>query len=162
VQPIAFLLFLPAAMAETKRVPFDLPEGESEIIGYITEYSGMRWGMFFLGELAEIVVLSGVLCTVFLGGYHLPFLFDGTEMSAGGGFYFPWGTTIPLGYWTVVILRLLTFGGKMAFLMWLQMQIRWTFPRFRYDQLMRVSWREMMPVALLNIAITGLVLTFWK
>ncbi len=157
VQPIAFLLFLPAAMAETKRAPFDMPEGESEIIGFATEYSGMRWGMFFLGEFAEIVVLAGVMTAIFFGGYHIPFLFDAVEKTGQAGFHFPWGMYIPLGEWTVVILRMLAFGAKLAILMWLQMQIRWTFPRFRYDQLMRVSWKEMMPVALVNIAITGLV-----
>ncbi|MBI5059531.1 NADH-quinone oxidoreductase subunit H [candidate division KSB1 bacterium] len=158
VQPIAFLLFLPASMAETKRAPFDLPEGESEIIGFATEYSGMRWGMFFLGEFAEIVVLGAVLTTLFLGGYHIPYLFDAAEMASGPGFYFPWGATIPLGTWSVVSLRVAAFMTKVAFLMWLQMQIRWTFPRFRYDQLMRVSWREMMPIALLNIGVTGLII----
>ncbi len=158
VQPLAFLLFLPAAMAETKRAPFDLPEGESEIIGFATEYSGMRWGMFFLGEFAEIVVLAGVLTTVFLGGYQIPYLFDGTETLGQPGFHFPWGAYVPLGAWTIVILRVISFGAKVAFFMWLQMQIRWTYPRFRYDQLMRTSWREMMPIALLNIAITGIVI----
>jgi NADH-quinone oxidoreductase subunit H len=158
MQPIAFLLFLPATMAETKRAPFDLPEGESEIIGFATEYSGMRWGMFFLGEFAEIVVLGAVLTTLFLGGYQIPYLFDASEMAGGPGFYFPGGATIALGTWTVVILRIISFLVKVAFMMWLQMQIRWTFPRFRYDQLMRVSWREMMPIALLNIGVTGLIL----
>ncbi len=161
VQPIAFLLFLPAAMAETKRAPFDLPEGESEIIGFATEYSGMRWGMFFLGEFAEIVVLAGVLTTVFFGGYQIPYLFDGSEMVGQPGFHFPWGAYLPLGTWVIVILRVISFGVKVAFFMWLQMQIRWTYPRFRYDQLMRTSWREMMPIALLNIAITGIVIMFF-
>lgn len=158
VQPIAFLLFLPAAMAETKRAPFDLPEGESELVaGYHTEYSGMRWGMFFLGEFAEIVVLAGVLTTVFFGGYHIPYLLDSTEIAGEAGFYFPWGNFVPVAEWGVVLLRIAAFTVKVAFFMWLQMQIRWTFPRFRYDQLMRTSWREMMPVAMLNIAVTGIV-----
>ncbi|MDD5088324.1 MAG: NADH-quinone oxidoreductase subunit H [bacterium] len=157
VQPIAFLLFLPAAMAETKRCPFDLPEGESEIIGFATEYSGMRWGMFFLGEFAEIVVLAAVLATVFLGSYQVPFLFDAGEKLGMAGFHFPWGAYLPIAEWAVVALRILSFGVKVLILMWLQMQIRWTYPRFRYDQLMRVSWREMMPIALANIAVTALI-----
>lgn len=157
VQPIAFLLFLPAAMAETKRAPFDMPEGESEIIGFATEYSGMRWGMFFLGEFAEIVVLAAVLATLFLGGYQVPYLFDGGEMPGLPGFHFPWGAYLPVAEWGVAVWRVLSFGFKVAAMMWLQMQIRWTFPRFRYDQLMRVSWREMLPIALLNIAITALI-----
>ena len=158
VQPLAFLLFLPAAMAETKRAPFDLPEGESEIVaGYHTEYSGMRWGMFFLGEFAEIVVLAGLLTTVFFGGYHLPYLFDGSEMAGASGFHFPWGAYLPVAEWGVVLLRVGAFTMKVLILMGLQMQIRWTYPRFRYDQLMRVSWREMLPIALVNIAVTGIV-----
>jgi NADH-quinone oxidoreductase subunit H len=162
VQPLAFLLFLPAAMAETKRAPFDLPEGESEIIGFATEYSGMRWGMFFLGEFAEIVVLAAVIATIFFGGYQIPYLFSGAEMAGQAGFHFPGGGYLAVTEWLVVALRVVSFGLKVAFLMWLQMQIRWTFPRFRYDQLMRVSWREMMPLALLNIGVTGLVLTLLK
>ena len=158
VQPLAFLLFLPAAMAETKRAPFDLPEGESEIIGFNLEYSGMRWGMFFLGEFAEIVVLASVMATVFFGGYQVPYLFGGAEVAGQPGFHFPWGTYLPLGEWWVVGFRVLSFTLKVLFFMWLQMQIRWTFPRFRYDQLMRVSWREMMPIALANIAVTGVVI----
>jgi NADH-quinone oxidoreductase subunit H len=162
VQPLAFLLFLPAAMAETKRAPFDLPEGESEIIGFATEYSGMRWGMFFLGEFAEIVVLAAVLATVFLGGYQIPYLFGAAETSGEPGFHFPWGAVVPLSEWLVVALRVAAFTFKVAFLMWLQMQIRWTYPRFRYDQLMRASWREMMPLALLNIAVTGAIILLVK
>jgi NADH-quinone oxidoreductase subunit H len=162
VQPLAFLLFLPAAMAETKRAPFDLPEGESEIIGFATEYSGMRWGMFFLGEFAEIVVLASVLATVFFGGYQVPFLFGGSEVAGQPGFHFPGGAYWAVAEWGVVVLRILSFGLKVAILMFLQMQIRWTYPRFRYDQLMRVSWREMMPVALLNIAITAVVVLLLK
>ena len=162
VQPIAFLLFLPAAMAETKRAPFDLPEGESEIIGFATEYSGMRWGMFFLGEFAEIVVLAGVITTVFFGGYHIPYLFDGSEVTGQAGFHFPWGAYLPIAEWAVAGLRVMSFGIKVAFMMWLQMQIRWTYPRFRYDQLMRTSLREMMPIALLNIAVTGIVVWFFN
>jgi NADH-quinone oxidoreductase subunit H len=162
VQPIAFLLFLPAAMAETKRAPFDLPEGESEIIGFATEYSGMRWGMFFLGEFAEIVVLASVIATIFLGGYQFPYLFSGAEFNGEPGFHFPWGSYTYIGEWIVVALRVISFGAKVAFLMFLQMQIRWTYPRFRYDQLMRTSWREMMPVALLNIGVTALVVLLLK
>ncbi len=95
VQPIAFLLFLPAAMAETKRAPFDLPEGESEIIGFATEYSGMRWGMFFLGEFAEIVVLAGIIVTIFFGGYQIPYLYGAVEMGGNSGFHFPGGAYCP-------------------------------------------------------------------
>jgi NADH-quinone oxidoreductase subunit H len=162
VQPLAFLLFLPAAMAETKRAPFDLPEGESEIIGFAVEYSGMRWGMFFLGEFAEIVVLASIMVTIFFGGYQVPYLFSGAEVAGQPGFHFPWGAYLAMNEWVVAGLRVLSFGFKTGVLMWLQMQIRWTYPRFRYDQLMRTSWREMMPIALANIGVTALVVMLWK
>ncbi|MFH1009707.1 MAG: complex I subunit 1 family protein [bacterium] len=158
LQPLAFLIYLPAAIAETKRTPFDLPEGESEIIGFNLEYSGMRWGMFFLGEFIELVVLAGLMTTLFFGGYHIPYLYDSFEMSSGGGFIFPWGATIPLSDAWVVILRIGAFAGKIAFFLWLQLLVRWTMPRFRYDQLMRVGWKMLIPIALLNIALTGIVL----
>ena len=158
VQPLAFLLFLPAGIAETKRTPFDLPEGESEIIGFNLEYSGMRWGMFFLGEFIELVVLAGLIVTLFFGGYHVPYLYDSFELLGVGGFVFPWGATIPLADVWVVALRIGSFAAKIAFFLWLQLLVRWTLPRFRYDQLMRVGWKIMIPLALLNIALTGIVL----
>jgi NADH-quinone oxidoreductase subunit H len=158
VQPLAFLVYLPAAIAETKRTPFDLPEGESEIIGFHLEYSGMRWGMFFLGEFIELVVLAGLMTTLFFGGYQIPYLYDSFEMAQGGGFYFPWGATILLPDAWVVILRIVAFCVKIAFFLWLQLLVRWTMPRFRYDQLMRVGWQMLIPLALANIALTGIVL----
>jgi NADH-quinone oxidoreductase subunit H len=158
VQPLAFLIYLPAAIAETKRTPFDLPEGESEIIGFNLEYSGMRWGMFFLGEFIELVVLAGLMTTLFFGGYHIPYLYDSFEMLGGGGFVFPWGAMIPLPDIWVVILRIGAFAAKIAFFLWLQLLVRWTMPRFRYDQLMRVGWKMLIPLALVNIALTGIVL----
>lgn len=158
VQPLAFLLFLPAGIAETKRTPFDMPESESEIIGFNLEYSGMRWGMFFLGEFIELVVLAGLITTLFFGGYHIPYLYDSFEASGIGGFIFPWGATIPLSDWWIVLLRIGAFAAKVAFFLWLQLLVRWTLPRFRYDQLMRVGWKILIPLALLNIALTGIVL----
>jgi NADH-quinone oxidoreductase subunit H len=158
VQPLAFLIFLPAAIAETKRIPFDLPESESEIIGFNLEYSGMRWGMFFLGEFIELVVLAVLLTTLFFGGYHVPYLYDSFEVSGTGGFIFPWGRMIPLSDIWVVVLRIGAFAAKIAFFLWLQLLVRWTMPRFRYDQLMRVGWKILIPLAFLNIALTGIVL----
>ena len=118
--------------------------------------------MFFLGEFAEIVVLAAVLVTVFFGGYQIPYLYGGAENMGGSGFHFPGGAFLPITEWLVVVLRVISFTLKVVVCMFLQMQIRWTFPRFRYDQLMRVSWREMMPIALLNIGITGVILMLWK
>jgi NADH-quinone oxidoreductase subunit H len=151
LQPLGFLLFLPAAIAETKRVPFDLPEGESEIIGYYTEYSGMRFGLFYFAEFIEIIVMAALFSTLFFGGYQVPWLY-------ADGFHFPWGWTWNLPNIIVVILQFVSFFLKIAFFCWLQVLIRWTLPRFRYDQLMRLCWTGILPLAILNIIITGLVL----
>lgn len=151
LQPLGFLLFFPAAIAETKRVPFDLPEGESEIIGYYTEYSGLRFGLFMFGEFVEIIVVSALVSTLFFGGYQLPWLY--TE-----GFRFPWGAEWNLPHLVVVLLQLASFGLKVSFFCWLQVLIRWTLPRFRYDQLMRLCWMGILPLAILNVLLTGVVL----
>ena len=151
VQPVAFFLFLTAAMAETKRTPFDLPEGESEIIGYFVEYSGMKFGMFFLTDFLETVLVSALLSTLFFGGWQVPYLLT-------DGFHFPWGSVWILPSVVVVLLGMLSFLLKVIFFCWFLMMIRWTLPRFRYDQLMRLGWKMMLPISLLNILITGIVL----
>jgi len=148
VQPLALVLFFVAAIAETKRGPFDLPEGEPEIIGYFVEYSGLRWGMFFLAEFIEIVFISAVMTTVFFGGYHVPFLY-------ADGFHFAgWALQMPHG--GVVMLQLGAWGLKVIFFCWLQLAIRWTLPRFRVDQLMNLGWKTLLPLALANIMVTSL------
>lgn len=153
VQPLAFLLFLTAATAETKRTPFDLPEGESEIIGYFVEYSGMKFGMFFLADLIETVLVSALMTTLFFGGWQVPWLL-------ADGFHFPWGGFIPLGNLCVTLLGVGAFFIKVSFFIWVLMAIRWTLPRFRYDQLMRLGWQVLLPASLFNIAITAIVITF--
>lgn len=150
-QPLAFLLFFTAAMAETKRVPFDLPEGESEIIGYYTEYSGLKFGLFYFAEFVEIIVVSAIVSTLFFGGYQIPWLYV-------DGFHFPWGWNWSLPHLIIVVLQLISFFVKIAFFCWLQVLIRWTLPRFRYDQLMKLCWTGILPLAVLNILITGFIL----
>lgn len=151
LQPVAFFLFLTAGMAETKRVPFDLPEGESEIIGYFTEYSSMKFGMFFLTDFIEVVVVSALATVFFLGAWQVPFL-------QASGFVLPGGTSLPLPHLAVVILQVLSFCVKVFLFCWLQLTVRWTLPRFRYDQLMRLGWQYLLPVAIANILVTALVL----
>jgi len=163
VQPIGFLLFITAAIAETKRPPFDMPEGESEIIGYHVEYSGMKFGVFFLAEFVEIVVLSALLTTLFFGGWQVPYLYSMGAAPAAAtpgfeGFFFPGGASLAVPHLLVVALQVGAFFGKLIFFIWLQMLIRWTLPRFRYDQVMRLGWKMLLPVALLNIFGTALVL----
>ncbi|MBF0511205.1 MAG: NADH-quinone oxidoreductase subunit H [Candidatus Omnitrophica bacterium] len=155
VQPLAFFLFLTAAAAETKRTPFDLPEGESEIIGYFVEYSGMKFGMFFLADLIETVLVSSLMTTLFFGGWQVPYLH-------ADGFYFPWGAHIALTNLPVVILGVVSFFIKTSFFIWLLMAVRWTLPRFRYDQLMNLGWKILLPASLVNIAITAVVISLFN
>ena len=160
-QPLGFLLFFTAAIAETKRAPFDIPEGEPEIIGYFVEYSGIRWGMFFLAEFIEIVFISSVIATVFFGGWQVPFLdvdgfrFGGTmdaltHVSVGG-----WFRAVPHGL--IVLMQFAAFGLKVILLSSFQLLVRWTLPRFRADQLMNLGWKLLLPLSLVNIMVTALV-----
>lgn len=150
-QPLAFFLYFTAAIAESKRIPFDIPEGESELAaGYFTEYSGMKFGMFFMGEFVEVITSSALLIALFLGGYDLPFLED-------YGFDF-FGLVIGVPHVGVVAIQVLTFIVKLIVVIWLQLMIRWSLPRFRYDQLMQLCWKLLLPLSLLNILITGAVI----
>lgn len=150
-QPLAFVLFLTAGIAATRRIPFDTPEGESEIIGYFVEYSGMKFGMFAMADFLETVVIAGLTTSLFLGGWQVPWL-------AADGFRFPWGATLPLPHLAVVALQVGAFTTKVAVMIFLLMLIRWTLPRFRYDQAMRLGWLGLFPLSMLNLAVTGLVL----
>jgi NADH-quinone oxidoreductase subunit H len=156
----AFLLFFTAAIAETKRAPFDIPEGEPEIIGYFVEYSGIRWGMFFLAEFIEIVFISAVIASVFFGGWQFPFL-DADGFRIGGyldaSHISTSGFVLPLPHGIVVLLQFLAFGAKVVLLSSLQLLIRWTLPRFRADQLMNLGWKIILPAALANIMLTALI-----
>jgi NADH-quinone oxidoreductase subunit H len=142
LQPIGFLIFFTSGFAETKRAPFDLPEGESEIVGYFIEYSGMKFGMMFLAEFLEIAVFAGVITAIFLGGWH-PLVVNTEWLRAH---VTPiWFGAIGAG----------AFLAKMIVLMWLQLVIRWLLPRFRYDQVQKLCWKILLPAALVNIFVTG-------
>ena len=155
LQPLGFLIFLFAALAETKRVPFDLPEGESEIIGFFTEYGGLKWGLFMMTDFMEIIIISTLLTTLFFGGWQIPWL-------GSDGFYFPWGGHWSMARWVIIALQVLAFNIKVFFFCWLQILIRWTYPRFRYDQLMDMGWKLLVPLSLVNIVGTGLLLMVVK
>jgi len=162
-QPLGLLLFFTAAIAETKRAPFDIPEGEPEIIGYFVEYSGIRWGMFFLAEFIEIVFISAVIASVFLGGYQFPFLDPdgfriGGEMAmVNGHAVHVGGAFVGLDHWAVALIQIGAFAIKVIGLSWLQLMIRWTLPRFRADQLMNLGWKLLLPLSLANIMVTALI-----
>jgi NADH-quinone oxidoreductase subunit H len=150
-QPLGFLLFLTAGIATTKRAPFDFPEGESEIIGYNVEYSGMKFGMFLMADFLETVVVAGLVTALFLGGWQVPWL-------QADGFHLPGGARLPLAAWLVVALQVGAFVTKVAVMCWVQMLVRWTLPRFRYDQAMRLGWLGLLPLAILNLVVTAAVL----
>ncbi len=147
-QPFAALLFLTAAIAENKRIPFDLPEAESELIaGYYTEYSAMKMGLFMFAEFIEIAIIAALFTTLFLGGYNLPWLTD-------AGFVLPGGHAFALPHALVVVTQMLTFLLKVLLLCSFQILVRWTLPRFRWDQLLRFAWKFMLPLALVNLGVT--------
>jgi len=150
-QPLGFILFLTAGIATTKRAPFDFPEGESEIIGYNVEYSGMKFGMFLMADFVETVVVAGMTTALFLGGWQVPWLFR-------DGFHLPGGLTLALPNLVVALLQVGSFVIKVVAMVWFLMLIRWTLPRFRYDQAMRLGWLGLLPLAVLNIILTAAVL----
>jgi NADH-quinone oxidoreductase subunit H len=153
LQPLGFLLFLTAGIAETRRIPFDIPEGESEIIGFFVEYSSMKFGMFMFTDFIETVLISAIVTTFFFGGWQVPYLAD-------GGFVFPWGAVWNLNVWVVEGTRILAFIVKVCFFCWLMMLIRWTLPRFRFDQLMHLGWKILLPLSLINTMATA-ALVLW-
>jgi NADH-quinone oxidoreductase subunit H len=153
-QPLGFVMFLTAIMAENKRPPFDMPEGESEIIaGYHLEYSGMRFGLFFMSEFIQVVVIAGLITAVFLGGWAIPYLSQETLIAAITPVF---GVGFATGL--CLVLHVLTFFLKVIVMIWFQMALRWTLPRFRYDQMMDLCWKGLLPLSIANIFITGLVL----
>jgi NADH-quinone oxidoreductase subunit H len=134
-QPVAFAVFMITALAETNRAPFDLPEAEAELVaGFHTEYSSMKFGLFFLGEFMNVIAISAVAVTLFLGGWHGP----GPE-----GLGFLWFT--------------LKLSALLFFFIW----VRWTYPRLRYDQLMHFGWKVLLPVTIANILVTAFAM-YWS
>ena len=147
-QPLAFLIFLICSFAETNRTPFDLAECESELIGgYHTEYSSMKMGFYLFAEYANMFISSTILAIVFLGGYHFPGMAWVNEN---------WGINIG------ALLGFLTLFAKICFFIFFYMWVRWTIPRFRYDQLMHLGWKILIPLAVINIIITGIVMVLFN
>jgi len=150
-QPGVFLIMLVCAFAETNRLPFDTPEAEQELVaGYHTEYSSMEFGLFFLGEYTHIIADSALIVTLFLGGWHLPFLITAVEGSLAQ-----------------TLLKLIIFSAKIALLIFFFMWVRWTLPRFRFDQILRLTWIGLTPLTLLLLSATSILVflrlnwTFW-
>jgi len=141
-QPLGFLIFLICAFAETNRSPFDLPECETELVGgYHTEYSSMKLGFYLFAEYINMFISGAVMATLFLGGYHFPFI-DKLGLSPN----------------TFALVSFMVLFSKITFFGFIYMWIRWTLPRFRYDQLMKLGWKTLIPLAILNVVITGVVI----
>jgi NADH-quinone oxidoreductase subunit H len=141
-QPLGFLIFIICAFAETNRAPFDLPECESELVGgYHTEYSSMKLGLFLFAEYINMFISSAVMATLYWGGYNFPFQH---ELGLEGN--------------TLAILQTVALFAKIVIFIFIFMWVRWTLPRFRYDQLMHLGWRVLLPLSLANIFITGIVM----
>lgn len=155
MQPFAVLLFIPAAIAENKRIPFDLPEAESEIIGYFTEYSGLKGGLFMMSEFVAMTLISAIFTVIFLGGWQVPFL-------DWDGFHWPWGGMMYVTSWMIPLIRVGAFFVKLAVMLYFFTLVRWTLPRFRYDQMMKLGWKYLLPLALINLLITGVVLVVFQ
>jgi NADH-quinone oxidoreductase subunit H len=141
LQPLGLLVFFTSAFAETKRAPFDLPEGESEIVGYFVEYPGMKFGMMMLAEFIEVVVLAAITVAIFFGGWH-PILFEG---SLRANLSPVWFAAVGAG----------AFLAKTLLLCWVQLVIRWTLPRFRFDQIQKLCWKILLPTTLANVFLTA-------
>lgn len=149
LQPVGFLLFFISSLAETNRAPFDLPEAEPELVGgYHTEYTGFKFGILYLAEYANMFAASAVMTALFLGGWELPFAADMLGLVPGS--------------LELALLQLGTFAAKTFTLLFMFIWIRWSVPRFRYDQLMNLGWKVLLPIALINIAVTGVVLLLIK
>lgn len=151
-QPLGFLLFATAAFAETNRLPFDLPEAEGELVaGYHTEYGGLKMLMFYIGEYGHMMVASAVMVTFYFGGYDLPFQLSETLVSAVRGAF----SSVNLGTVMAALALHVVFLIKILFFLWVFIWVRWTLPRFRYDQLMDLGWKKMLPWALANVLVTA-------
>jgi len=146
VQPLGFITFLVSAFAETNRLPFDLPEAEPELVGgYHTEYSSMKFAAFFLAEYANMLVASSLIVTLYLGGWQIPYI-----------------ETLGLSSGLVVALQVLGFFIKVGVLLFFFIWVRWSIPRFRYDQLMSLGWKVMFPLSLLNIVWVAVFIMLFK
>jgi NADH-quinone oxidoreductase subunit H len=144
-QPVGFLIFIICAFAECNRTPFDLPECETELVGgYHTEYSSMKLGFYLFAEYINMFVSSAVIATLYFGGYNFPFMND-----------------LGLGQNMIAILGTIALFAKIAFFIFFFMWIRWTIPRFRYDQLMNLGWKGLIPLAVANVVVTAVVRVLW-
>jgi NADH-quinone oxidoreductase subunit H len=145
-QPLGFFIFLICAFAETNRLPFDLPESEQELVGgFHTEYSSMKFGMFFLGEYLHVITVSFLVVILFFGGWDIPFVTDASQTG-----------------WLFALIKISALIAKVLLMIVFVMWIRWTLPRFRYDRLMELAWKRMIPLAIGNMVVTATILQIFR
>lgn len=150
-QPLALVILFIAGMAESKRAPFDLPEAESELIaGFFTEYSGSKQSVFMMADFVEVAIVAALVTTLFFGGWQVPYL-------GRDGFHLPGGWSIGLPSIVVTLLQVFSFLLKLFLFCWLQILVRWSLPRLRYDQLMDLGWKRLLPIALANVGVTAVL-----
>jgi NADH-quinone oxidoreductase subunit H len=163
--PIAFILFVTAGFAETNRMPFDLPEGEAELVGgYHTEYGGFKFNMFFMAEYGHMITSSALIATLFFGGYGIPF-FSADQVYQFWLSHFPSGalhlSAADFANVVTTLCHFTSFSIKVGFGLFFYVWVRWTLPRFRYDQLMDLGWKTLLPWALANLAVTATVIFYF-
>ena len=150
-QPIAFVLLFIAGIAESKRAPFDLPEAESELVaGFQTEYSGSKMSMFMMSDFVEVAIVAAITTTFFFGGWQVPYLYR-------DGFHLPGGLSLGVPSLVVTLLQVVSFLVKVFVFCWIQILIRWSLPRLRYDQLMAFGWKKLLPVGLANVTVSAVL-----
>ncbi len=151
-QPLALVILFIAGMAESKRAPFDLPEAESELIsGFFTEYSGSKQSVFMMADFVEVAIVAGLVTTLFFGGWQVPYL-------QRDGFHFPGGLEVAVPSLLVTVLQVVSFLVKLFVFCWVQILVRWSMPRLRYDQLMALGWKRLLPIALGNLGVSAVLL----
>jgi len=144
VHPVSCILFITAAFAETNRLPFDLPEAEQELVaGYHTEYSGVKFSFFYLSEYMNLITSSALITTLFFGGWHLPYI-----------------EYVPMPNIVLQLLQVAAFTAKTALFVVVFIWVRWTLPRFKYNQLMMLGWKVMLPIAIINVLVTSIVVAY--
>jgi len=156
--PFSFVIFLVTVFAETNRLPFDLAESEGELVaGFLTEYGAMRWSLFFLGEYAMMFVMCVLIVALFFGGYEVPYISQTTMVE-----WFQQYTTLEIARLIIAVIGIVTLITKVVLLMFMFIQVRFTIPRFRFDQLMKLGWVYLFPLALVNLIFTVLVVGYLK
>jgi len=157
LQPVGFIIFMVAAFAETNRAPFDLPEAEPELVGgFNTEYSGMKFGIFFLAEYANMATASAMLALLYFGGWNLPFHSYNFDTGMNNAWF-----GLPGDSWLIPLAQFIWFFGKIMFFICFFIWVRWSIPRFRYDQLMNLGWKVLLPISIINTLVTAIVVVLF-